>query len=160
VPLPTVPAGSVLEVGDSISLDAAPFLQASGVVVNGEVSRQFSTGIGVVAELATAHQLPGTLVVDLGANGTVTAAEIDEMVQAAAGVHHLVFVDVMVPRSWEQADNAVLLAAPSRYPKLVTVADWHAVSGAHPEWFTADGVHLNPDGARALAGLILAAARS
>jgi hypothetical protein len=157
VALPTVPSGSVLEVGDSVSIDAEPYLQASGVVVNGMVGRQFSTGISVVAAIAAAHQLPATLVVALGANGTVTAEEIDQMVQTAVGAHHIVFVDVDVPRSWEVGDNAALLAAPARYPGLVTVADWHTVAAGHPEWFTPDQVHLQPTGARALASLILAA---
>ena len=41
-----------------------------------------------------------------------------------------------------------------------TVADWQAVAAGHPEWFTADHVHLQPPGARALASLILLAATS
>jgi lysophospholipase L1-like esterase len=110
-----------------------------------------------VQAVAAAHQLPGVLVVALGTNGTVTADEVDEMVHAAIGAHHIVFVTIDVPRSWEVGDNAVLLAAPARYPGLVTVADWHAVAAAHPEWFTPDQVHLQTPGAQALAALILSA---
>ena len=34
------------------------------------------------------------------------------------------------------------------------LADWNALATPHPEWFTADQVHLNPAGATALAALI------
>ena len=144
-------------VGDSISIDVQPYLKPDGVTVNGEVSRQFSTGIEVVEAIASAHRLPGTLVVELGTNGTVTADQVDEMIRAARGVDHVVFLTVAVPRSWEAGDNAVLAAAPTRYPRLVAVADWHALASHHPEWFTPDQVHLEPAGARAMTGLILTA---
>jgi hypothetical protein len=154
---PSVPEGSVLMVGDSVTIDAAPYLQPAGVTVNGEVGRQFSEGIGLVANIAAAHQLPPTLVVALGTNGTVTSTEMDQMVQAASGARHIVFVTIDVPRSWEVGDNQVIEAAPARYPGLVTVANWYAVASAHPEWFTEDQVHLQPPGAQALAAFVLAA---
>ena len=132
-PLP----GSVTAVGDSIMLDIQPYLQADipGVQVDGLVSRQF-------------------LVVELGTNGSVTSADIDAMMQAAAGVTRVVFVNVDVPRPWEAPDNATLAAGVARYPGVAVLADWYTLSSPHPEWFTSDQVHLNPAGAQALASLI------
>ena len=40
------------------------------------------------------------------------------------------------------------------YPGVAVLADWYTLAAAHPEWFTADQVHLNPAGATALAALI------
>jgi hypothetical protein len=36
----------------------------------------------------------------------------------------------------------------------VTLVDWHSEASKHPEYFTSDGVHLVPEGSRALTKLI------
>ena len=137
-------------------LDIETYLQADipGVSVDGLVSRQFETGIGVVQAERAAGTLGRVLVVELGTNGTVTASDIDAMMQAASGVSRVVFVNVDVPRSWEGPDNTVLAQGVARHPGVAVLADWYSLSAAHPEWFTADQVHLQPAGAEALAGLI------
>jgi lysophospholipase L1-like esterase len=152
----TAPTGPVTAVGDSIMLDIQPYLAADlpGSHIDGLVSRQFQSGIAVVAADRAAGTLGDVLVVELGTNGAVTAADIDAMMQAAAGVHRVVFVNVDVPRAWEAPDNAALAAGVARYPGLAVLADWYTLSSPHPEWFTTDQVHLNPAGAQALATLI------
>lgn len=148
--------GPVTAVGDSIMLDIQPYLafDLPGATVDGVVSRQFETGIGVVA----AHRADGTLgnvlIVELGTNGAVTPADFDAMMAAAAGVKRVVFVNVDVPRPWEAADNAVLAAGVARYPGVAVLADWYALSSGHPAWFTPDQVHLEPAGTQALAQLV------
>jgi hypothetical protein len=137
-------------------LDIQSDLQADipGVQVDGLVSRQFETGIGIVQADRAAGTLGNILVVELGTNGTVTSSDFDAMMQAASGVKRVVFVNVDVPRSWEAPDNAVLAAGVARYPGVAVLADWYALSSPHPEWFTPDQVHLQPAGAQALAALI------
>ena len=149
-------AGPVTAVGDSIMLDIQPYLQTDipGVAVDGVVSRQFETGIGVVQADRAAGTLGSVLVVELGTNGSVTSSDVDAMMQAAAGVERVVFVNLDVPRSWEAPDNAVLAAGVARYPGVAVLADWNTLSTPHPEWFTPDQVHLEPAGAQALAALI------
>jgi hypothetical protein len=148
--------GPVSAVGDSIMLDIQSDLQADipGVRVDGLVSRQFETGVGIVQADRAAGTLGNVLVVELGTNGTVTPADFTAMMQAAAGVKRVVFVNVDVPRSWEAPDNAVLAAGVAQYPGVAVLADWYSLSTAHPEWFTPDQVHLEPAGAQALATLI------
>lgn len=154
VPVPV--AGPVTAVGDSIMLDIQPELTADvpGVTVDGLVSRQFETGIAVVQADRAAGTLGRVLVVELGTNGAVEPSDVDAMMQASSGVSRVVFVNVCVPRPWAAPDNAVLAAGVARYPGLAVLADWNALATPHPEWFTADQVHLNPDGAAALAALI------
>jgi hypothetical protein len=149
-------AGPVTAVGDSVLIDMQPNLQADipGIAVDGAVSRQFETGIEVVQADRAAGTLGSVLVVELGTNGTVTPGDVDAMMAAAAGVKRVVFVNVDVPRSWEQSDNATLAAGVARYPGVAVLADWFSLSSPHPEWFTADQVHLQPAGAAALAALI------
>jgi hypothetical protein len=152
----SVVPGPVTAVGDSIMIDMQPYLQTDipGVSVDGLVSRQFETGIGVVQADRAAGTLGSVLVVELGTNGTVTSADFDAMMQAAAGVRRVVFVNLNVPRPWEAADNAVLAAGVARYPGVAVLADWNALSTPHPEWFTPDQVHLEPAGAQAMAALV------
>jgi hypothetical protein len=50
--------------------------------------------------------------------------------------------------------NAVLRQKASAYGSMV-LADWDAYSHDHPEWMTADGVHVNATGAMALAQFIV-----
>ena len=154
--LPAEVAGPVSAVGDSIMIDIQPYLESDipGVTVDGEVSRQFETGIGIVQADRAAGTLGAVLVVELGTNGSVTAADFDAMMQAAAGVKRVVFVNINVPRPWEVPDNAVLSAGVARYPGLAVLADWNAESAPHTEWFTPDQVHLEPAGAQALAALV------
>jgi hypothetical protein len=137
-------------------LDIEPYLQSDlpGIRVDGLVSRQFETGVSVVQAERAAGTLGRVLVVELGTNGTVTADGFDAMMQAASGVSRVVFVNVDVPRSWEAPDNAVLAAGVARYPGTAVLADWYTLSSGHPEWFTADQVHLQPAGAQALANLV------
>jgi hypothetical protein len=156
----TVPvvAGPVSVVGDSILLDIQPELSTllPGVSIDGQVSRQFAAGIDVVRSERAAGTLGRVLVVELGTNGAVTSDDVDAMMQAAAGVARVVFVNVCVPRDWAAGDNAVLAAGVARYPGLAVLADWNALATPHPEWFTADQVHLDPAGAAALATLVAA----
>jgi hypothetical protein len=149
-------SGQVTAVGDSVMIDMQPNLQSDipGINVDGLVSRQFETGIGVVQADRAAGTLGSVLVVELGTNGTVTSGDVDAMMQAAAGVKRVVFVNVDVPRSWEASDNATLASGVARYPGVAVLADWYSMSSSHPEWFNADQVHLQPAGAAALAGLI------
>jgi hypothetical protein len=152
---PTV-SGSVSAVGDSILLDIQPYLQTEvpAAHIDGLVSRQFETGIGVVQAERAAGTLGTVLVVELGTNGSVTASDFDAMMQAASGAKRVVFVNINVPRSWMAPDNAVLAAGVARYPGVAELADWNALSTGHPEWFTPDQVHLQPAGAQALATLV------
>ena len=152
----TPPAGGVTAIGDSIMIDIEPYLTADvpGIRVDGKVSRQFETGIGIVQADRAAGTLGSVLVVELGTNGTVTTADFDAMMQAAAGVTRVVFVNVDVNRSWAAGDNQVLAAGGARYPGVAVLADWYSESVGNPSWFTPDGVHLQPAGAQALAALI------
>jgi lysophospholipase L1-like esterase len=137
-------------------LDIQSDLQADipGARVDGLVSRQFEAGISVVQADRADGTLGSVLVVELGTNGTVTPSDFDAMMQAAAGVKRVVFVNVDVDRPWEAGDNAVLAAGVAQYPGVAVLANWNALSSGHPEWFTPDGVHLEPAGAAAMAALI------
>jgi hypothetical protein len=78
------------------------------------------------------------------------------MMQTLAGVPLVVVVNVKVPRSWQNGNNAVIADGVSRYPNTVLV-DWYDASVNQPNLFWGDQIHLRPEGARAYASLIASA---
>lgn len=79
---------------------------------------------------------------------------LDQVMRALrkAGVDDVVWVTLGETRENYELINGVIRKAPSRWREL-TVADWASLSRGKP-WFAGDGLHLEPDGAMALARLI------
>nr|MBA4116825.1 acetyltransferase [Rubrobacter sp.] len=94
-------------------------------------------------------------VLHIGNNGAVTAEQFDELMQTLEGARKVVFVNVKVPRPWEQPNNDVLAEGVQRYPSAVLV-DWYAASADRPEFFWEDGYHIRPEGQPIYADLIAA----
>ena len=76
------------------------------------------------------------------------------MMQNLSGVRKVVFVNVNVPRTWEQPDNEVIAEGVERYPDRAVLVDWYSASVNHPEYFVEDGVHLQIVGQKVYADLI------
>ena len=160
VPGPAGPgfiAGQVTAVGDSVMLDYQDPLKASipGIQVNAAVSRQWADGEAVLQNMKDQGQLGALVIVGLGTNGPITAADFDSMMAILNGASRVVFVNTHVDRPWQDPNNAVLASGAARYPHVV-VADWATLAAKNPQWFGGDGVHLGIDGpgADALAGLV------
>jgi hypothetical protein len=149
-------AGPALVVGDSIALGSADSLRqalGAGTVVDAKVGRQFSAAPAIVGRWPGA----GPVVVDLGANGTVQAADVDAVIDAA-GDRRVVLVGVHVPRRWQDGNNDVLRAAAAAHP-TVEFVDWGALVAAHPGALGPDGVHPGLTGRTLLASAVADAAR-
>jgi hypothetical protein len=160
VPGPAGPgfiAGQVTAVGDSVMLDYQDPLRASipGVQVDAAVSRQWADGEAILQSMKARGQLGALVIVGLGTNGPITAADFDSMMAILNGASRVVFVNTHVDRPWQDPNNAVLASGAARYPHVV-VADWATLAAKNPQWFGGDGVHLGIDGpgADALAGLV------
>jgi Putative Ig domain len=97
-----------------------------------------------------------TVIVSVGYNDdpALYAGSIEHALDAlrAAGVSRVLWVTLKVDRSSYASMNAAIESAASRHPEL-SVIDWDTVAQAHPEWFQADGLHLNDLGANAMADL-------
>lgn len=89
------------------------------------------------------------VVIDVGYNDRPDdyAAALDTVMQALvdAGVQHVIWVTLEETEEPWVESNAVIHAAPARWPQLV-VADWAPVAAANPSWFV-DPAHMNYDGA-------------
>jgi hypothetical protein len=147
-----VTVAGVFAVGDSVMLGAARQLRVRGVDVDAAQNRQWNTGTSVLRMRAASGRLPRVVVVHLGNNGAINAAQLDAMIAALAG-HRVVFVNAHEPRSWQRQVNDTLRDGVARWPGTALL-DWDAAGTAHPEWFWSDRIHLRPQGAEAYADLI------
>jgi len=152
-----VPAVRVTAIGDSVMLGAANTLAPAigNIEVDAAVGRQVSAAIDIMRAYRDAGRLGEVVVVHMGNNGTFSASQFDEMMQALADVRRVVFVNLKVPRNWEGSNNTVLAEGVARYPNSVLV-DWHAASVDRPDFFWSDGIHLRPEAAQYYAQLIAA----
>jgi peptidoglycan/LPS O-acetylase OafA/YrhL len=152
-PMPAVPR--ITAIGDSVMLGAKTALEQrlGSVRVDAAVSRQFGTAIDIIRSWHDNNILSDTVVVHMGTNGIITQGHIDAIMDILKDRKRVVFLNLKVPRRWEQPDNDVLSANIPKYKNAVLI-DWNSVASAHPEWFYDDGFHLRPDGQRAYADLI------
>jgi lysophospholipase L1-like esterase len=152
---------AVRAIGDSVMVSAAGALQerlgASGYIDAG-LSRQFADGIAV-ARGVREQGGASVVVIHLGNNGPVRAAEVDAVMGELVDVPAVLFVNVRVSARWQDAVNQTLAEAVGRHPNARLV-DWHGASAGHPEWFQSDGTHfrtVSGPGANAYADLIAGA---
>jgi peptidoglycan/LPS O-acetylase OafA/YrhL len=159
VPRPPVllTAPSVTAIGDSVMLGAAYTLAASipGIDVDASVGRQADAAINLLSQRAASNLLGEVVLIHIGNNGTFTSAEFDQ-IMAIAGNRKVIFLNLHVPRSWQDSNNAVIADGVSRYPNARLV-DWQATGDAHPELFYNDSIHLTPAGASTYTSMVIAA---
>jgi peptidoglycan/LPS O-acetylase OafA/YrhL len=151
-------SGSVSAIGDSVMLGAVGRLQEDiqGLtVVDAEVGLQVYAATHTLRYRRASGQLGDVVIVHLGNNGTFTKEQFDKIMQILSGVDRVVFVNVSVPRAWEEPNNEMIAEGVERYPNAVLV-DWHSASEDRPELFYRDGYHLRPKGQRIYADLISA----
>ncbi|HEU4492891.1 MAG TPA: acetyltransferase, partial [Rubrobacteraceae bacterium] len=149
--------GPVSAVGDSVMLGAAQKLGKTVpnlATIDAAVGFQAADVIAVLAARRDAGELGEVVVVHIGSNGIYTAEQFDQTMRVLAGVRRVVFVNVNVPRAWEQPNNEVLAEGVARYPDRAVLADWYSASEGHPEYFVEDGVHLQIEGQKVYARLI------
>ncbi|AGN35041.1 acyltransferase family protein [Bacillus sp. GM2] len=147
----------VLAVGDSVMLDIASSLRKKipGITIDGQVGRQVREALQLTSTYASFNHSDKAVVIELGTNGYFTDSQMDALLDAFSNAD-VYLVNTRVPRQWESKVNESLRKqADSR--QNVTLVDWHTEALKHPEYFTADGVHLMPKGTEALASLIVKA---
>lgn len=153
-PTPAAAPAQVLVVGDSVLLGAREqildALAATNVTVHAAESRP---------ALAALPELTGStadvVVVSLGHNdGPVGWSDkIDRIMGTLADAGAVVWLTQQEFRADRAEMNAALGEARARWPTL-EVLDWNALVTATPNANWADGLHLRPEGAAAMAGAI------
>jgi peptidoglycan/LPS O-acetylase OafA/YrhL len=163
VPVPPVhvSGSAVFAVGDSVMLASAPQLQSAlpGISIDAKVSRQVSTGLSVVQQLATSGDLRRVVVFALGTNGTFSPAEMRQLLAAIGPHRKLVLVNSYEARPWEAGNNRVIATA-ARQHRNVVLANWFATIQHRTNLLYSDEVHPLPPGARLYAHMVKAAVRA
>ncbi len=157
----TLPAGAlasgigVTAIGDSILIDAQPYLQRllPGIVVDGSVGRQLYQAPAVITRLKASGQLGCRVIIELGTNGPYPAPQLLALLRSLGPVQRIVLVNTRVPQPWQDVVNATIAAVAASYPHA-TLADWYAASAGQTQFFWSDGVHLDPAGAAFYANLL------
>jgi peptidoglycan/LPS O-acetylase OafA/YrhL len=149
------PAPPLTAVGDSVLLGSANSLRevVGPFIYEADVGLQAKSGVDVLRAFKNKGQLGGRVLVHLGTNGYFSDKSFDEIMALAGNERQVYFVNVRVPREWQNANNKVLAEGVRRYPNAHLI-DWYARSAGHPEYFTNDGVHLTSAGIRVYVGLI------
>ena len=151
---------SVLAVGDSLMVGAESQLADSqpGIVIDAKEGRSFSTGIEVL-ETHLATSTPDVVVFALGTNNGATSDQIAAVMDLATDVNEVIFVNVVVPRTWQTGTNLAMLEAAASYTNA-SIADWYAESNEAGELFRSDGYHLSSSGVERWVALIIDATQS
>jgi hypothetical protein len=130
-----------------------------GIYIDAQVGRPMVTGLTVIQDLAASGLLRHYVVVGLGTNGPVSAAQIRELRRLIGPHRDLILINTFGPMTWESEVNTVLNSAARRYAR-VRLANWHQAIAKHPSLLWPDGIHPTPSGAKVYARVVLAAIRA
>jgi peptidoglycan/LPS O-acetylase OafA/YrhL len=153
------PAGQgVTAIGDSIMVDAAPYLQQSlpGIALDAQIGQQLYQVQNQVAQLKAEGAVGNRLILELGANGPYSTAQLSSLLDALGPMQRTVLVNARVPLPWQAEVNQTIATVAASRPNTVLV-DWYDDSAPYPQYFYPDGVHLDPAGAKYYSSLLVQA---
>ena len=156
-------APTITAFGDSIMLGTRAYLELAfgeDIVVDAEVSRQFSQLPDTIASYKSDPDNPplgDVVIIHLGTNGFLNSRVFDETMEQLETTQRVLFVNVRVPRTWEDEVNRQLTRGVERWDNAYLV-DWHGYSaGQEEDWINpTDGVHMVREGALAYTQLLQA----
>ena len=141
--------GEVVVVGDSVTIAAAPSLEADlpGVAVNAEVSRSVYAALPSLQAMDASGARP-CVVIALATNGSVETDQLDAILSYLGPDRRLVLVTAHGPArtTWIPPANDTIRAFARAHPDQVAVADWDAAVAARPDLLFDDQVHPVPEG--------------
>jgi hypothetical protein len=148
----------VTAIGDSVMLGAAARLSASlpNLDLDSQVGRQAWAAAALLRQRKESGQLGQIVLVHIGNNGTLTRGEFEEIMSILGDEREVIFLNLKVPRSWQDSNNAVLEQGVQGHPNAKLI-DWHGLTMDHPELFASDQIHLSGSGAELYARLVIAA---
>lgn len=135
--------GWIAAIGDSVMLGSKDELEKriGPGTVDAIVSRQFLDASGLVRDLLARPVPPQVIITALGTNGPVQERHFDELMEVAADVPLMVFINVHVPtRNWEATSNREIAAGVERYDNAVLV-DFFTPMDGRSDLFAADNFH-------------------
>ena len=141
--------------GDSVILGIRSKLEAKQHIslVNARVGRQAPELLAVMrVDQTSVPESP--VVFNLGNNNALTESTVVEIFETLKNQPQIIVVNTAVPRSWKDANNAIISSVAARYPNVIVI-DWNKISTGRPELFAPDGVHLSPAGSDVYVDLVV-----
>ncbi|MBG9988033.1 acyltransferase [Aerococcaceae bacterium DSM 111176] len=142
--------------GDSTLLSSASQIKAvfPKAIINGEIGRQLYNSYQNLFQLEEQGLLADSVIFMLGANGTFSQTQIDDIVSLLGDQRQIYFVTSNAKRTWTADANRQLRRASDRYGN-VQVIDWAEYSVGNDEWLRAsDEAHPTTIGAQEMAKFI------
>jgi hypothetical protein len=139
---PRVPyTGDVLAFGDYVLVSAKRCLRKLDYVVDAKTDRRVTSAATDLR--ARGDDIPGGVLLHLGANGGATPQDLDAIMQILGPDRAVVWTTIQIPDdperyTFEQSTNAAIAGMAERYPN-VRVFSWNAMSPTNPDWLNADG---------------------
>jgi peptidoglycan/LPS O-acetylase OafA/YrhL len=161
-PLALVPVERpVVGLGESVLIATAPSIArvVGPIQLDAAIGRQVADDVDALRRRAAKGKLGNTLILNIGNNGPIFKRDADAAMELLRDVPTVVWINVAVPREWQDRNNRLIASYAERYPNIRLV-DWYAASKGHPELFAEDEVHPNREGARLLASLVADALRT
>lgn len=143
-----------LAIGDSVMLLALPDLARKGYKANARGCRAMPEGIEVIKKADKRGPLPRLITLALGADGSITMAEIRKVLKVTGRKTKIGLVVPLETGGRTGRDAEVVRKAAQRFDKRIRLLDWPNFSNGHPGWFQPDGLHLTFPGAAAYARLM------
>jgi peptidoglycan/LPS O-acetylase OafA/YrhL len=157
---PTAPAADrILAIGDSVMLGCTSQLATAlhhRARIDATVGRQIDDTITDLDRYRARHQLPRTVVIQIGNNGPLWYRDLVRLRQALRGVQNVIVVNVRNATSWEQESNHAIANWVKSW-RAAHVADWY---GHSKDSMLSDGTHPWPSACTIYARLIAATVRS
>ena len=146
----SVMLGALTDVGNDGVEEA--FLQdistiSDQVTVSAAKNRQWYELRGIIRDLDRQNEIGEIVVIHLGNNGVIDESIINESLELLQDARKVLLINVRVPRRWENKVNNLLSEAVARFENT-ELLDWYSLSNNKPEYFSRDGVHTIPIGAR------------
>ena len=141
--------------GDSVILGIRSKLEAKQHIslVNARVGRQAPELLAVMrVDQTSVPESP--VVFNLGNNNALSESTVIEIFEILKNQPQIIVVNTAVPRSWKDANNAIISSVAARYPNVIVI-DWNKISTGRPELFAPDGVHLSPAGSDVYVNLVV-----
>ena len=141
--------------GDSVILGIRSKLEAKQHIslVNARVGRQAPELLAVMrVDQTSVPESP--VVFNLGNNNALSESTVVEIFEILKNQPQIIVVNTAVPRSWKDANNAIISSVAASYPNVIVI-DWNKISTGRPELFAPDGVHLSPAGSDVYVDLVV-----
>ncbi|AIG26034.1 acetyltransferase [Brevibacillus laterosporus] len=155
VQTPSLLSDGVTAIGDSVLLGVAPELEklVPGIMIDAKVSRQMKDALAIVQQLESENRLGKCVIVELGTNGPFTSDTLTNLLDTLGAERQIILINTRVPRNWQDKVNQELSRAGEERSN-VKIIDWYSYSANQSGWLTKDGIHLQPEGAKAYASLV------